>query len=165
MHLTRKKEATRPAGANILRQQGKFDAFVEGFRRERPHEALAMKCPAEIYTPSCRAYQGIPEPHYPFHDRTVNITSCGRICLYRKKINLSVSLAGQAVGVKEVDSGIWLVSFMDYDLEQSVTYVSGPYKRENGRRGRIRTCDHRLRRPVLYPTELRARPFIDCSAR
>jgi len=26
------------------------------------------------------------------------------------------SLAGQAVGVKEVDNGIWLVSFMDYDL-------------------------------------------------
>jgi hypothetical protein len=29
---------------------------------------------------------------------------------------LSKSLAGQAVGVKEVDQGIWLVSFMDYDL-------------------------------------------------
>jgi hypothetical protein len=27
-----------------------------------------------------------------------------------------VTLAGQAVGVKEVDDGIWLVSFMDYDL-------------------------------------------------
>ncbi len=42
------------------------------------------------------------------------------------------SLAGQAVGVKEVDNGIWLVSFMDYDLgyvdleeKQSVTYVFG----------------------------------------
>jgi len=35
---------------------------------------------------------------------------------YRKKINLSKSLAGQAVGVKEVDSRIWLVSFMSYDL-------------------------------------------------
>jgi hypothetical protein len=44
------------------------------------------------------------------------VTSCGRLCLYRKKINLSRSLAGQAVGVKEVESGIWLVSFMDYDL-------------------------------------------------
>ena len=44
------------------------------------------------------------------------VTSCGRLCLYRKKINLSVTLAGQAVGVKEVDNGIWLVSFMDYDL-------------------------------------------------
>ncbi|MCU1258840.1 MAG: family transposase [Bryobacterales bacterium] len=44
------------------------------------------------------------------------VTSCGRLCLCRKKINLSKSLAGQAVGVKEVDSGIWLVSFIDYDL-------------------------------------------------
>ena len=52
-----------------------------------------MKCPAEIYAASNRPYTGIPEPHYPFHDRTVNVTSCGRICLYRKKINLSKSLA------------------------------------------------------------------------
>ena len=29
--------------------------------------------------------------------------------------------------------------------------------RADGRRGRTRTCDPRLRRPVLYPTELRAR--------
>jgi hypothetical protein len=111
-----------------------------------------MKCPAEVYTASCRPHQGIPEPHYPFHDTTVNVTNCCRIGFYRKKINLSRSLAGQAVGVKEVDSGIWLVSFMDSDLgyidldekllqpienpfgpkvlpmsqEQSVTHVSGP---------------------------------------
>ncbi len=44
------------------------------------------------------------------------VTSCGHLCPHRKKINLSTSLAGQAVGVKEVDTGIWLVSFMDYDL-------------------------------------------------
>jgi transposase InsO family protein len=116
MHLTLKKEATRPAGANILQQQAKFDTFIEEFNRERPHEALAMKCPAELYTASARPYQGIPDPHYPFHDRTIVVTSCGRICLYRKKINLSKSLAGQAVGIKEVDNGIWLVSFMEYDL-------------------------------------------------
>jgi hypothetical protein len=51
-----------------------------------------------------------------FHDKTVVVTNCGRLCLYRKKINLSTCLAGQAVGIKEVDEGIWLVSFMDYDL-------------------------------------------------
>ncbi len=44
------------------------------------------------------------------------MTSCGRLCLYRKKINLSTSLAGQTVGIKEVENGIWLVSFMEYDL-------------------------------------------------
>ena len=116
MHLTLKKEATRPAGANILQQQAKFDHFIDEFNNERPHEALDMKCPAEVYSPSLSQYQGIPEPHYPFHDRTVVVTSCGRLCLYRKKINLSTSLAGQAVGVKEVETGIWLVSFMQYDL-------------------------------------------------
>lgn len=36
--------------------------------------------------------------------------------MHKKKINLSRSLAGQAVGLKEVDDNIWLVSFMDYDL-------------------------------------------------
>jgi transposase InsO family protein len=116
MHLTLKKEATRPAGANLLQQQAKFDAFIEEFNNERPHEALDMKCPAEVYSSSCRPYQGIQELNYPFHDKTVVVTNCGRLCLYRKKINLSTCLAGQAVGVKEVDDGIWLVSFMDYDL-------------------------------------------------
>jgi transposase InsO family protein len=116
MHLTLKQEATRPAGGNLLQQQAKFDDFVDDFNHQRPHEALAMKSPAEVYTASTRHYLGIPEPHYPFHDRTVVVTCCGRLCLHRKKINLTKSLAGQAVGVKEVDTGIWLVSFMDYDL-------------------------------------------------
>jgi transposase InsO family protein len=116
MHLTLKKEATRPAGANLLQQQAKFDAFLEEFNNERPHEALGMKCPAQFYTASSRPYQGLPEPRYPFHDKTVVVTYCGRLCLHRKKINLSTSLAGQAVGIKEVDDGIWLVSFMQYDL-------------------------------------------------
>lgn len=116
MHLTLKQQATRPAGANVLQQQAKFDAFVEEFNVERPHEALDMQCPAQVYTESPRPYRGIPDPHYPFHDKTIVVTNCGRLCLYRKKINLSTSLAGQAVGIKEVDDGIWLVSFMNYDL-------------------------------------------------
>lgn len=51
MHLTLKKEATRPAGANILQQQAKFDDFIEEFNNQRPHEALAMKCPVELLRP------------------------------------------------------------------------------------------------------------------
>jgi hypothetical protein len=38
------------------------------------------------------------------------------LCLHRKKINISTVLAGQRLGIKEVDDGIWLVSFMQYDL-------------------------------------------------
>jgi transposase InsO family protein len=116
MHLTLKKEATRPPGFNSLQQQERFDAFVREFNTERPHEALDMKCPVELYTASARAYAGLPELTYPFHDRDVVVTACGRLCLHRKKINISTVLAGQKLGIKEVDEGIWLVSFMHYDL-------------------------------------------------
>ena len=61
-------------------------------------------------------YMPIPELTYPFHDRDILVTACGRICLHRKKINISTVLAGQKLGIKEVDDGIWLVSFSHYDL-------------------------------------------------
>jgi transposase InsO family protein len=116
MHLTLKKEATRPPGMNSLQQQARFDVFVREFNTERPHEALAMKTPAELYAASPRPYRGLPAITYPLHDRDVVVTACGRICMHRKRINLSTVLAGQRVGIKEVDEGIWIVSFMHYDL-------------------------------------------------
>ena len=116
MHRTLKQETTRPPGMNSLQQQARFDAFVSEFNEERPHEALAMKAPAELYAPSSRAYEGLPELEYPFHDKDILVTACGRICMHRKKINVSTVLAGQRLGIKEVDEGIWLVSFMHYDL-------------------------------------------------
>ena len=36
--------------------------------------------------------------------------------MHRKKINISTVLAGQRLGIKEVDDGIWIISFMHYDL-------------------------------------------------
>jgi transposase InsO family protein len=116
MHLTLKREATRPPGMNCLQQQARFDAFQAEFNDERPHEALAMKCPAELYQASPRPYRGLPELTYPLHDRDVLVTACGRICLHRKRVNISTVLASQRLGIKEVDDGIWIVSFMHYDL-------------------------------------------------
>lgn len=116
MHLTLKKEATKPAAKNFLQQQAKFDDFIDCYNRERPHQAINMRYPAELYAPSPRPYQGLTELEYPFHDRTIMVTRCGRICFGRQKINLSTVFAGQNVGVKQVSERIWLVTFMDYDL-------------------------------------------------
>jgi putative transposase len=116
MHLTLKKEATKPAAKNFLQQQARFDHFIHTFNEERPHQALNMKYPAELYSPSPRVYRGLGELEYPFHDKTVMVTRCGRICMGRQKINLSQVFAGQKVGVKEISEKIWLVSFMQYDL-------------------------------------------------
>ena len=83
---------------------------------ERPHQAIAMRSPAELYRPSARTYRGLPELDYPLHDKTVTVTTCGRICYKQRKINLSTVFAGQSVGIKQTDDRIWLVSFMHYDL-------------------------------------------------
>ena len=116
MHLTLKNEATRPASANVLQQQGRFDTFVHRYNTERPHQALDMTTPASRYTPSTRPYGGVEELEYPFHDWTAVITHCGRLCYQRRKINVSQVFGGQKVGVKQVGDHIWLVTFMDYDL-------------------------------------------------
>ena len=116
MHRTLKKEATRPASFNFLQQQERFDAFVDIYNNERPHQALNGMYPGDVYTPSVKEYRPPAEPEYPYHDRTIRVTNCGRICIGKRKINLSRSFAGQSVGIREVSEKIWLVSFMEYDL-------------------------------------------------
>jgi putative transposase len=116
MHLTLKKAATKPAAANVLPQQARFDTFVEEFNHERPHQALEMRVPADVYARSPRVYRGLEELTYPFHDGTFTVTQCGRICFKGRKVNLSHVFAGQNVGVTQVGERIWLVTFMQYDL-------------------------------------------------
>ncbi|HHG89930.1 MAG TPA: IS481 family transposase [Devosia sp.] len=117
MHLTLKREATKPPAFNFLQQQQQtFDRFIEVYNNQRPHQGLGGACPGDLFTPSPRSYEPPPEPDYPFHDRTVRVTRCGRICIGKRKINLSQVFAGQILGLREVDDQIWLVTFLDYDL-------------------------------------------------
>ena len=95
MHLTLKKEATRPPGLNSLQQQARFDAFVREFNAERPHEALAMRCPAELYTASPRPYDGLPELQYPWHDRDILGAGHWQIWSGRWDSNTTPTLARQ----------------------------------------------------------------------
>ncbi len=116
MHLTLTREATKPAAANVLQQQARFDAFVAQYNRERPHQGLNMKVPADLSARSARVYRGLEELTYPFHDGTFTVTQCGRICFKGRKVNLSHVFAGQNVGVTQAGERIWLVTFMRYDL-------------------------------------------------
>jgi putative transposase len=116
MHLTLKREATKPAAPNVLQQQARFDTFVAQYNRDRPHQALDMKVPADVYRRSARVYRGLEELTYPFHDKTFTVTQCGRICFNGRKVNLSHVFAGQNVGVTQVGERVWLVTFMRYDL-------------------------------------------------
>jgi putative transposase len=43
-------------------------------------QALGMKVPADLYARSPCVYLGLEELTYPFHDQTIMLTACGRIC-------------------------------------------------------------------------------------
>ncbi len=113
MHRTLKAETTKPAASNQLQQQEKFDQFVSEFNTERPHQALDMRLPKDLYYSSARVYKGLSDITYPDCDKTLQASNCGRVCLNRMKIHLSRAFANQPLGLTQVDDSIWEVRFMD----------------------------------------------------
>jgi len=118
MHRTLKRDTTRPAAFNLLQQQERFDAFVDEFNTSRPHEALEMKRPADLYQPAERKLPAkVPEPTYPLHDDVLHVERNGLLRVGpRHLVHLSAALAGERVGIREEDDGRYLVSFMHLDL-------------------------------------------------
>ncbi len=121
MHRTLKAETTRPPGNNLLQQQDRFDRFCDEYNLERPHEALNDDTPASRHAASDRRYPThLDDPVYPLHDDVCRVTPCGHIGLpvARRKLKIYVSavLAGELIGVRELDDDRWLLSFVDLDL-------------------------------------------------
>lgn len=119
MHLVLKQETTRPAAANFLQQQERFDRFVHVYNKERPHEALGQRTPSTVYQPSLRPYpEALPEPQYPLHDVVRTVSNEGQVHLWGRgqHVYLSSALIGQRVGLRELAPDQWLVTFLTIDL-------------------------------------------------
>lgn len=129
MHRTLKADATKPPSSNLLSQQERFDGFREVFNCKRPHEALLMKSPADIYVSSSKKYDPDINPiQYPDHDITTKVTKCGSIFVdsrrLRARVYLGIPFGDYRVGLRELDGGIWQVNFMHhllgyFDLEKA----------------------------------------------
>jgi len=116
MHRTLKQETVIPPAKNIKKQQERFDHFCKEFNQERPHEALNMTPPAEVYTPSPRPVpKKRPQVEYPLHFKVRLVSDSGGIRWsdgsHRDHVGISTTLTGQYVRLEEVDSGIWDVYF------------------------------------------------------
>ena len=65
-HETLKAETANPPKATVPAQQAAFTTFQRIYNQERPHEALAMRTPSELYAASSRAIPAaLPEQEYP----------------------------------------------------------------------------------------------------
>ena len=118
MHRTLKAETTRPAQKTLCMQQEKFDAFRHVYNEERPHQALGGVAPSTIYQPSPRKLPKIlPAPSYPLHDLVRRVLHGGTVLpLIGHRFHLSTTLVDEHVGLREVEPGRWLVSFLHFDL-------------------------------------------------
>ena len=116
MHLTLKIETCSPPKRNLGVQQRAFDRFCRMYNEVRPHQALALRTPASLYEPSPRRMPiHLPRLHYPFSD-CHRVASNGSIRLGRRRLNISSSLAGEIIGINQIDARYSQVAFGDIVL-------------------------------------------------
>ena len=91
--------------------QAALDVWKESFNYERPHEALGMRCPGEVYRASERKYEGTPEDlDYP-QMCSRRVSPEGLISLDGRALFLSTSLGGWSVGLKPIAEDLMEVWF------------------------------------------------------
>jgi putative transposase len=129
MHRDMSRELERAKAAS---SQAELDGWRQEFNCERPHEALGMKCPAEVYENSPRAYQGLPEAlEYPGMEER-KITKQGLLIWRKTPIFVSGALAGWNVGVRPCGPDRWEVYFANLRLGElepsSASFMAAPWR-------------------------------------
>ena len=112
LHKTLKAEATKPAAGSLAAQQRQFNRFREEFNHERPHEALDQQTPGAIYQASPREMPNkLPPLEYPDRFEVRYVSANGGIRWNSQWVNVSITCAGEYVGLEEIDEGVWNVYF------------------------------------------------------
>lgn len=111
MHRTLAQEI-RPQ-KDFAEQQLALDRFRHVFNELRPHEALGQKPPGKFYRPSNRKMPLRPsDPEYPREMEVRRLDADGRL-RFRGSPNtlLTRVLAGEAVGLEQLEENLWRVYF------------------------------------------------------
>jgi transposase InsO family protein len=109
-HETLKAETATPPRASVRAQQAAFDRFRIHYNEERPHEALAMLVPADLYRPSRRSMPRFLREHvYPDHFEVRRVRRDGAMKWDGGFIFVGEAMAGELVGVEAKDDGHWRV--------------------------------------------------------
>jgi hypothetical protein len=106
-----------PPGSSLRGQQGRFDQFRQEFNEQRPHEALGMKRPAQVYRRSARALPRRIETYdYPGHFLVRRVSRAGTIRVFKKQVFVSNTLHEDYVGLEEVADGVYDVCSCFYQI-------------------------------------------------
>jgi transposase InsO family protein len=117
MHRTLKQEVAQPPAANRREQQRAMERFRQEYNQVRPHEALGMQTPAEVYQPSARSFPvRVREPEYPDTMQVLNVKSQGQFRWKKQDVFLSEVLWGEPVGLLPVDDHWYTIYFAQFPI-------------------------------------------------
>jgi len=98
-------------GQSQADQQAFLEEWRQQFNCERPHEALGMRCPIELFTRSERPYTGTPQDiDYGMMDRR-KVNAIGKIRWQSEYVSISIALSGWSVGLEPTLGGRFNVWF------------------------------------------------------
>ena len=118
MHADIAREIEGKNTGGIKTTQAFIDEWVKDYNSVRPNEAIGMKTPDEVYTPSKRKYIGdYDEIDYPIGFLTRRVTSSGEIIVNSIRVSVGFALRGLQVGLRpSVEENIYDVFLTDFLL-------------------------------------------------
>lgn len=117
MHLDMRYEVEDMSADNLERQQAEMDKWVHEFNYVRPHEAIELKVPSDLYSSSPRRYSGPRKARYPTTMCTRKVTESGRVRYRGKLLRIGQGFRGYEIGMESLDDPtIVRVQFYELDL-------------------------------------------------
>lgn len=117
MHRDLKAEAIRPDALDFAAQQRAFDAWRHTFNYERPHEAIGMRRPADLYRPSERKLDQTNNPIvYDSQYEVKTVSTSGHLAHEGRNYLVGEAFIGKSVGLKKTSDGQTEVYFANVHL-------------------------------------------------
>ena len=105
MHRVLKEKTARPPAATLAGQCRRLEQFRRAYNERRPHEALQMRYPAEVYGSSRRAYREPMVLRYPAHWQRTRVMIGGRIIWQGRVRVIGRAFENEIIGLKPAASG------------------------------------------------------------
>jgi transposase InsO family protein len=131
MHRDLAAEVQGQAQADLATQQAALDVWRQTFNDERPHEALGMRVPRDLYESSPRKFDPAPvELAYPAGYLVRKVMSAGHVNLAHRNVSISAALCGCNVGFESLHAERYAVWFCrlrlgELDLSAHKFYATG----------------------------------------
>jgi putative transposase len=129
MHLDLMKQLQR---AKTASSQAELEVWRQEFNGERPHEALGMRCPGEVYQNSPRRYEGLPRSLEYAGMETRRIMASGRLVWQGQTLFISSALQGWDVGLQPCGPDRWEVYFAQLRLGEieisTASFIPAPWR-------------------------------------